>query len=75
MTHADFLKICRLPDQLAMVERRLDQLDRVPREERRKYWRARYAAAIAKHNRLTARAAAFGLRDLATGGRPDQCSD
>lgn len=65
MTNADFFKLYRLPAQIDLVERRLAQLDRVPREERRRYWRARHAAATTKHNRLMDRAAAFGLRDLA----------
>ncbi|MGE4324192.1 MAG: hypothetical protein AB7E60_14345 [Sphingobium sp.] len=68
MTHADHLKIHRLPAQLDLVERRLAQLETVPRLERRKYWHARHAAAVAKRSRLIARAAAFGLRDLAAKG-------
>lgn len=77
MTDADIMKLYRLPDQIAQVEDRLTQLDGVPREQRRKYWRARHAAAIAKHHRLMDRAAAFGLRDLAPKGKTDHgtCSE
>lgn len=67
MTHADHLRIHRLPGQLELVRARLAQLERTPRFERNRYWRARYATAIAKHKRLIARAAELGLRDLAQG--------
>lgn len=60
MTHADHLRIHRLPGQLEAVRRRLDHLNKTPRTARNSG-----TAAIAKHNRLTARAAALGLRDLA----------
>jgi hypothetical protein len=68
MTHADHLRIHRLPDQLDAATRRLAQLDRTPREERRAYWYRRRATVIAKHNRLVDRAATLGLRDLAAIG-------
>lgn len=67
MTHADHLRIHRLPGQLELVRARLAQLDRTPRLERNRYWRERYTAAEAKHKRLLARAADYGLRDLAQG--------
>jgi hypothetical protein len=67
MTNAERIQLHRLPTQLDLVRRRLEQLDRTPRHERKKYWRHRHAAAVAKHKRLTERAAAFGLADLVTG--------
>ena len=64
MTHADHLRIHRLPGQLDLVRARLAQLDRTPRLERNRYWRERYAAAPAKRKRLLDRAQAYGLRDI-----------
>jgi hypothetical protein len=65
MTHADYLKIHRLPGQLDLVERRLAQLNRTPREQRNAYWYRRWSAVQAKHQRLTNRARDLGLRELA----------
>ena len=65
MTNADHLRIHRLPGQLEAVRRRLKQLQSKPRHQRNSVWLRSRAAAVAKHNRLTARAAALGLRDLA----------
>ncbi|KEZ00114.1 hypothetical protein AI27_12655 [Sphingomonas sp. BHC-A] len=65
MTHADHLRILRLPRQLEAVRARLAQLQTQPRHQRNSVWLRSRAAAEAKHRRLTARAAALGLRDLA----------
>ncbi len=65
MTHADHLRIHRLPDQLEAVRHRLDHLNKTPRAERNAVWMRSRATNEAKHKRLTARAAAYGLRDLA----------
>ena len=66
MSHADHLRIHRLPGQLEAVRRRLDHLNKTPHTARNSVWMRSRTAAIAKHNRLTARAALLGLRDLAS---------
>ena len=66
MSHADHLRIHHLPGQLEAVRRRLDHLNKTPRTARNSVWMRSRTAAIAKHNRLTARAALLGLRDLAS---------
>lgn len=65
MTHADHLRIHRLPSQLEAVRVRLLHLQTKPRHQRNSVWLRSRAAAEAKHKRLTARAAELGLRDLA----------
>jgi len=65
MTNADHLRIHRLPRQLEAVRLRLVHLQTKPRHQRTSVWLRSREAAEAKHKRLTARAAEYGLHDLA----------
>jgi len=65
MTQADYLRIHRLPDQIDLARRRLDQIERTPARERNARWYRSHATILRKLERLRTRAATLGLRDLA----------
>jgi hypothetical protein len=67
MTHAEYQRILALPRQIAAAKARLAQIDRsdFPVDWSSSTRRDRRQTVLAKLDRLRARAAALGLRDLA----------